>query len=159
MGLLVVLIALIIWFICYKWLMLSIFTTLSINISFIASLCLIMEILSVKNPKKKKESKNKIKARLLEKDEKEEKYKFELILNDEKMTLFKDNIYKKIEVNEVIDVYPVYDENNKIIDFDYDFESHRKIWIPIVIITILSIILSIILVINDKTNFINNLKI
>ena len=162
MGLLFILIAAVVWFICYKCLMLSILTTLFINIAFIASLCLVMEILSIRNPRKKLESTNKIKSKLLEKNEassdKKATYIFELMVNEERIILSKDSIYKEIEIDEVIEVYPVYDENNKIIDFDYDFESHRKIWIPIVIFTIIFIILSIIMIINDKTGFINNLN-
>lgn len=161
MGLLVVLVAVIIWFICYKWLMLSVLTTLFITISFISTLCLAMEILSVRNPKKKAKSVNRIKAKLLEENEVsdcqgEKIYNFELVVNRKKIIISKDNIHKKIEKNETIEVYPVYDENNKIIDFDYDFESQNKVWAPIVIFTIVFIILSIILILNDKTGFMNN---
>lgn len=161
MGCVIAFVGIPVWFICYDWIGLSTITSISIIISVLLLFALIMDISNVKDAKKKLEENKKCKAKLIDKKEikgyrSKTTYTFELEIGYSKYTISKENFYKKIGLNDVIDVYPIY-KDNKVIDFDYDLENQSKISFWFILITILSIAISIILILNDELDILESI--
>lgn len=74
--------------------------------------------------------------------------------------LTKDNIHKELKVNQAFYVYPAYDEKKNFVDFQLEeiVKMDSKIFMPIIIFTIGSILMSILFVLIDKVSFMNSLS-
>ena len=59
-------------------------------------------------------------------------------MEDQNIQMRKDNVHRDLEVNQTVDVYPVYDEQKNVIDFDFVdmVEKNTKIYKPLIIFSI-----------------------
>lgn len=78
-------------------------------------------------------------------------YTFEIEANNEIITIEKSDFKKKLEISNTLKVYPIYDDQNNIIDFEYDLESKAKVSSEFIIIPFILILLSVFFVLNDGT--------
>lgn len=154
MVILICLVAFPLWFICHDWIKLSDLTSVSIIVSVLLLIMVMFDISNVKTARKKLKENKKCNAKLI--DMKEIKgygakkiYTFELDVSGNKYIVVKENVYKKIGINEVMDVYPIYDNSGKVTDFDYGLEVQSKYSIWLIVGAVVSVIISVFLILND----------
>lgn len=163
MPLAIAIFAIPLWYICHEWLTLSVLTTIFI---ILAVLSLFASYLDISNSKKAKEKLKKLKKFKVVVLHKEEVlgyngrtiYTFELQLQNEKIKLNKENIHKDLKINDALDVYPIYDLEKNIIDFDYDVELQSKIFMPFIIFALVTTLASILFILIDKASFMTKIS-
>lgn len=146
--------------ICYGLIKLSGIATASIIISVLLFIFVMFDASFVKKARKKMKEDKKYRAKLIDINEikgykAKRIYTFELEINGNKYTVVKELMHKHIGINEVMDVYPIYDSNEKVIDFDYCLEEQSKPLIWLIVAAIISGIITIFLVLNDGLNILD----
>lgn len=159
MGFIIVLF-IIMYYVCHEWLDLSILTTLFITLSISSIVWSFIDIDNVKKSKEKIKKTKKYIAKVVSIEtihgyKGRTTYTFELKIEDQIIRLTKDNIHRHLEMNQKLDVYPIYDEQKNIIDFDFveDVEINSKVFIPIIILAIGTTISSVMFILIDKAIF------
>lgn len=143
------------WYVLHSWLGFEIITTISIIISTILLILFVIDVYSVIKAKKTIKEKKSFKAKLIDKKEihgymGKSIYTLEIYLENKKEIIEKENIHMKLKVNDIIDVYPIYDNQGELIDFDYSLDVQAKVSKFLIIINILSLAISTFLFFSDN---------
>lgn len=148
------------YYICHKWLGFSLLTTIFMSLSIISILFSYIDIKGNKKAKEKIKKAKKYTATIISKEVVHgyggrTTYTFELKIEDQIIQISKDNVHRDLEVNQTVDVFPNYDEQNNIIDIEFvDFvKMDTKIYKPVIIFAIGTTFTSVLLVLNDHSNF------
>ena len=146
-------------YICQDWLGFSLLTTIFMSLSIISIILSYIEIKGNKEAKKIKKAK-KYTVTVISKEvvhgyRGRTTYTFELKIENQNIQIRKDNIHRDLEVNQTVDVYPVYDEQKNVIDFDFvdTVEKNTKIYKPFIIFAIGTTFTSVLFILNDQASF------
>lgn len=162
MGCVLVGISILLWFILHSWIGLSVLTTISIIISVVLFGLLMINIKVIVDEKKQIKQNKLYKAKFIDKNEikgynGETTYTLELNIDNNKRIIEKQYLPKKTKINDVIDVYPICDNNGNIVDFDYF--SGQPVSKLLIACNIISIIISVILVLNNESKILETISI
>jgi len=147
-------------YIGHDWLGFSLITTIFISLSIISIILSYIEIKGNKEAKEKIKKAKKYTVTVMSKEvvhgyRGRTTYAFELKMDDQNIQMKKDNIYRNLEVNQTVEVYPVYDKQKNVIDFDFvdTVEKNTKIYKPFIIIAIGTTLTSVLFILNDHASF------
>ena len=147
-------------YICQDWLGFSLLTTIFMSLSIISIILSYIEIKGNKEAKEKIKKAKKYTVTVISKEvvhgyRGRTTYTFELKIENQNIQIRKDNIHRDLEVNQTVDVYPVYDEQKNVIDFDFvdTVEKNTKIYKPFIIFAIGTTFTSVLFILNDQASF------
>ncbi len=146
-------------YVCHEWLGFSLLTTIFMFLSIVSILFSYIDIKENKKAKEKIKRAKKYTVTVIFKEvvhgyRGRTTYTFEVKIEDQNIQIRKDNVHMNLEVNQTVDVYPVYDEQKNVIDFDFvdTVEKNTKIYKPFIISAIGTTFTSVLFILNDQAS-------
>ncbi len=151
--------------ICHDWLGFSVLTTIFITLSLLSIPIIYKELKDTKKAKERLRKAKTYQALVVAKEviqgyRGRTTFTFELTVEDETVQISKDNVHIDLEVNQIVDVYPAYDEQKNVADFEFVeyVKVESKVYKPFIFFGIGSILTTILFILIDKAPFMTTIS-